>query len=137
MSDDEVRVLQVPGVEVEDVPMARWFVRHHLSPIVSEDVIRDLELAASELVTNAWAHEACATVAIGISVAGGRATVTVVSTSPATALLPDVAEWTMPAPHEPVGRGLAVVREVADDVEIEQRGASLTISVHRELKRPR
>jgi len=43
----------------------------------------------------------------------------------------------MPAPDARAGRGMAIVREVADDVEIEQRGASLSISVHRDLNRPR
>ena len=137
MNDDEVRVLQVPGVEVEDVQMARSFVRRHLSSVLSEDVVRDMELAASELVTNAWAHESCATVAIAIAVGGGRATVTIASTSPPTTLLADVEEWTMPAPNAPAGRGLAIVREVADNVEIEQRGASLAISVHRDIDGPR
>ncbi len=117
--------------------MARMFVRRHISPIASNDVVRDLELAVSELVTNSWAHEACATVAIGISVTGGRATVTITSTSPPTDLLADVEEWTMPAAHARAGRGLAIVRRIADDVEIEQRGASLAISVHRDLDRSR
>ena len=132
MSGDE-HVLWVPGVESADVPLVRNFVRSRLDRLVPDEVARDLELAASELVTNAWAHASPATVAVGVSVTAERATISVTCTSSSDSLLHDVTEWTMPAPDELEGRGLGIVRATTDGVEIEQRGSSLAISVHREL----
>ena len=131
MNDDQQHVLHVPGVEVADLSLARWFVRRQLEPSVPENVVHDLELVASELVTNACAHAAPASVRVGVGTASGRATVTVEWTSSTPSFLPDVADWTMAAPQELTGRGLAVVRSIADDVEIEQRDGRLVIAAHR------
>ena len=135
MSDDAQHVLRVPDVEVADVPVARRFVRRFLTPDVPAEVVSDLELIASELVTNAWAHAAPATVSVGVSVTAGRATVTVESVNSAASLMSDVTEWKMPAPFERGGRGLGIVRELADDIEIEQRGRNLVIAAHRDFNR--
>ena len=129
VNDDHV--LRVPGVELADLSMARSFVRSELTPAVPEDVVSDLVLIASELVTNVWAHAAPASVNLGVSVTGDRATVTVESINPAAWFAPDVADWTMAAPEELTGRGLAVVRTIADGVDIDQRGLTLVISAHR------
>ena len=131
MSDDDARVLRVPGVELADLSMARAFVRGQLSHTVPEQVVRDLELIASELVTNVWAHAAPASVNLGVSVSEDRATVIVESANAASWFAPDVADWKMAEPDELTGRGLGVVRAIADGVDIDQRGAMLVISAHR------
>jgi anti-sigma regulatory factor (Ser/Thr protein kinase) len=134
MNDDEERVLRVPGVELADLSMARAFVRSQLTPSVPERVVRDLELIASELVTNVWAHAVPASVNLGVSLKDDRVTVTVESANAASWFAPEVADWTMASPEQLTGRGLAVVRAIADGVDIDQRGAILVISAHRCLK---
>jgi anti-sigma regulatory factor (Ser/Thr protein kinase) len=131
VNDDQEHVLRVPGVDLADLSTARAFVRRQLMASVPEDVIRDLELIASELVTNVWAHATRSSVNLGVSVSADRATFTVESVNAASWFAPDVADWTMAPPEQLTGRGLAVVRTVADGVDIDQRGMILVISAHR------
>ena len=130
VSEDVRGELRVPGIEAADVPVVRRFVRECLSDI-PDGAARDLELIASELVTNAWTHGTLADVRVSVAVTRDRATVTVVSASQTTPLVAEVTDWTVPEPAQLGGRGLGIVRRLADDIEIDHSGFRLAISAHR------
>lgn len=115
-----------------NVATARRFVQSTFADVVPNDVAADLVLATSELVTNAFEHGRSSAVLVTASTAGGRASVTVSSRSEPGAVAP-VDQWTRPAPERLSGRGLGIVHEVADAVDVRRDGDTLAITVHRDL----
>jgi serine/threonine-protein kinase RsbW len=112
--------------------IARRFVRTTLADI-DPDVSADLQLATSELVTNAIEHGAGDPITITITITRGdrRATVAVRSSGRS----PDVgppSTWNVAPPDAITGRGLGIVRALADHVAVRRSADDLEISVTRE-----
>ena len=91
-------------------------------------------LATSELVTNAFEHGSPQPVRLTVRSDGDQASITVVSGGDAEPV-PEVESW-MPARADRVsGRGLGIVREIADDIDVSSPGDGLAITVHRRFAR--
>lgn len=119
-----------PGT-MSNVSVARSFVRRALEPIVPGDVVADLQLVTSELVTNAFEHGAPQPVLVAVKATERQASVTIRSHLRRGRQVADVGEWSIAEPDRMAGRGLGIVRAVADGLEVDNDGDELTITVHR------
>ncbi len=113
-----------------NVGAARRFVRQELEGRVPEEAVSDLMLATSELVTNAFEHGSRQPVRLTVRSATGEASITVVSGSEG-GHVPDVASWVTARADRISGRGLGIVREIADDIDVDRSAGSVAITVHR------
>ena len=112
---------------------ARQFVADRLVGVVADaDVVADIRLAASELVTNAVEHGNSQPVEVVLAVDTGVVSLSVTSHSPHDNLAP-VSAWAVAGPNEITGRGLGIVRTLADDVSVSRGGGRLTITLERHL----
>ena len=84
-------------------------------------LVTDILLAVSELVTNGVAHGSGGAITLEIASTPDQITCLVVSPLHGRPL-PDPALWMSPVGGGPTGRGLAIVREVADEVAVESDG---------------
>lgn len=114
------------------IAAARRFVRGAVQPVVPDEVAADLVLAVSELVTNAVEHGGPEPVHISVRVDDDQASVAVRSSGDHNRLT-EVALWMPAAPDRPTGRGLAIVRRLADQVEVARSGQGVEITVRRLL----
>lgn len=80
-------------------------------------MLRDVQLVASELVTNALEHGARGVVTLDVVVDGSTATLTVTSTGSSTGI-PHPGLWKFPEPTQVTGRGLALTRAMSRSVEL-------------------
>ena len=115
--------------DTTSIAIARRFVARALAGRVPREVIADLVLATSELVTNAIEHGHAEPVGVTVDVGGSAATVTVRSTG--RAQVSDHAAWDLPSTEVRTGRGLGIVRRVSDHVDVIHTGDSLHISARR------
>jgi anti-sigma regulatory factor (Ser/Thr protein kinase) len=83
---------------------------------VDEATVIDLQLALSELVTNAVVHGAGGPITVEVTVAPSTITCAVASDGQS---LPEVSSWVRPVDGRPSGRGLSIVRAVADAVTVD------------------
>lgn len=116
------------------VASAREFVRRSLSGAVPTAVSSDLQLIASELFTNAIQHGENERVGITVDRDAGFAGVTVESRGPA----PNVetpAEWSVAEPESLNGRGLGIVRKLADEVFVDRSDGRLVVTARQALER--
>lgn len=116
--------------QMSNVSAARRFVRTELEGRVPEEAVSDLMLATSELVTNAFEHGSPEPVRLTVRSNRGEASITVVSGGEASRV-PDVDRWTTARVDRVSGRGLGIVREIADDIDVERSAGTLAITVHR------
>jgi anti-sigma regulatory factor (Ser/Thr protein kinase) len=124
-------VLRLDAGSMSNVSTARSFVRRHLADGVPEEAAADLQLATSELVTNAYEHGASAPVTVTVEMGEGCASVVVTSQQRPERRVADVGEWSIAEPERLAGRGLGIVRAIADDLEVSADGNALTITVYR------
>src|SRR4051812_34521734 len=101
---------------MSNVSAARRFVRTELSGRAPDEAVTDLMLATSELVTNAFEHASSERVRLPVRRNRDQASITVVSQGE-TARVPDPAEWRPAQSDRLSGRGLGIVREIADDID--------------------
>jgi anti-sigma regulatory factor (Ser/Thr protein kinase) len=113
-----------------NVSAARRFVRTELEGRVPADAVTDLMLATSELVTNAFEHGAPQPVRLTVRSNREEASITVVSGGEGDRV-PEVDDWTTAQADRISGRGLGIVREIADDIKVERSGGNVAITVHR------
>lgn len=112
------------------IPDARRVVVEGLGEAgVDGVVVADLLIVVSELVSNAVMHGAGGPVQLAVHEIAGRIEITVVS--PGGADVGPVRTWTMPPPGAIGGRGLALVRALADQVEASGDGASFAVTASR------
>jgi anti-sigma regulatory factor (Ser/Thr protein kinase) len=126
--------LAVPSRTAEVAPARHAVVEHLSRHGVSSVVVDDLELIASELVTNAIVHPRPvpgAVVHVRVEVTD-QVVMTVANVGPVGAI-PPVGAWVQAAPDAVAGRGLGIVRRLCDDVAVEQRGELAVVSCHRHL----
>jgi anti-sigma regulatory factor (Ser/Thr protein kinase) len=109
----------------------RWFARAAaLDP--ASDELYDLGLMTSELVTNAFEHGDDQAVEIRVSFDGVAAMVSVASHGPEQ--LAPASDWAVAGVDAASGRGLGIVRSLADDIHIDRSDGRLTIGVTRRLR---
>lgn len=113
-STDVVRVEL--DAELGEVATARGLVRTHL-PDLPDRVGQDAQLVLSELVTNAIEHGRGGPVVVALDRSADAVIVTVESVGPAPRV-GAVDEWRVAGAHETSGRGLGIVRAVADSVDV-------------------
>jgi anti-sigma regulatory factor (Ser/Thr protein kinase) len=118
---------------MQNVGAARRFVRAALQDVVPNDVVADLALATSELVTNAFEHGPSAVV-VTTRIDAEQASVSVRS-SATDGLSRDVASWKTAPPERLSGRGLGIVSSVADDVEVQRIDDEVEVTVRRRFVR--
>lgn len=117
----------------ENVAAARRFVAERLDGMAADRcIVDDLRLAASELVTNALEHGEHEPVVVALEVSTGVVSLSVTSRSPHDHVAP-VSDWAVADAAEITGRGLGIVRTLADDVSVSRGGGMLTITVERRL----
>jgi anti-sigma regulatory factor (Ser/Thr protein kinase) len=124
-------VLELEPGTMSNVSTARSFVRRTLEAVAPDEVVADLQLATSELVTNAFEHGEPRRVVVAVEVGDGCASVTIKSHQRAESRLADVSEWSIAGPGRLAGRGLGIVRAVADDVHVASEGDRLEVTVYR------
>jgi len=103
----------------DQVSYARHTVGQFLAArAVPAPVAQDVQLIASELVTNAMQHGAPGPIGIEVRVRSELdVTLTVANTGPVGAL-PPVSAWEPPAGLSVGGRGLGIVRRLSSDIEV-------------------
>lgn len=116
--------------DMANVGSARRFVREQLAGHAPAAVVDDLALVTSELVTNAFEHGSPEPVALRVAVNAGSAAVTVTSRGDGERI-PAVDQWATATSEQLSGRGLGIVRAIADDIDVQRSSGSVTITVHR------
>src|SRR5262245_46139342 len=99
-----------------NVAAARRIVRNELVGRAPDEAVSDLMLATSELVTNAFEHGSRQPVRLTVRSNRDEASITVVSGGE-RGRVPDVANWKTVRADRISGRGLGIVREIADDID--------------------
>lgn len=112
------------------VAVARRFVRETVAGQVPDDVSSDLELIVSELFTNAVQYGASSHVVVTVEVGPDAAGVMVDSGSPAPEVGP-IETWRVADEAEISGRGLGIVRRLADVVRVDRDGRRFAVAVRR------
>lgn len=124
--------IRLAAVEAS-VPEARRLVAGALRrQMLPRRVVDDVVLATSELVSNAVLHGHGDDIAISVREADGSVEVSVTSGGPAD--VGPVHAWSMPPPGSIGGRGLALVRSVADRVDTATDGEKFTVTVSRAFR---
>lgn len=113
-----------------NVGTARRFVRNELFGRIPEPAVADLMLIASELVTNAFEHGTSDPVRITVRSNTDEASVAVTSGGNAERV-PALDNWTTAEADRLSGRGLGIVRNIADDIDVDRSGDTVTITVRR------
>ncbi len=112
--------------------MARGFVTDVLvARGVSSVVIDDMELVASELVTNAVIHGHPGLIQVTVE-ATDHVLIVVTNVGPATAIPPEE-QWQPAPPMALSGRGLGIVRRLCDVVAVQQVGSRTVVTCRRHL----
>ncbi len=120
------------SADTTSVGEARRFVRDVAAEAIRrssrEDELRgDLQLAVSELVTNAIEYGLDEPVVVRVALAPGAVTVSVRSARTSTGIA-DPSTWAGPLPAMRTGRGLAIVRSVSDEVSVDADDVSVTVN---------
>jgi anti-sigma regulatory factor (Ser/Thr protein kinase) len=113
--------------DVSQVAPARRFVRRVLAESADPGRLGDLQLIVSELFTNAVEHGTDDTVRIDVHDDPTFVGVTVQSRGPAPGV-GAAADWSVARPSALSGRGLGIVRELADEVVVERDGDQLLVT---------
>lgn len=116
----------------DQVVVARRFVRSAVAGLVPDDVAADLQLIVSELFTNAVQYGASSHVSVTVEVGPEEAGVIVDSGSPAPDVGP-IETWVVADETEISGRGLGIVRRLADVVRVERDAQRFAVAARRTL----
>ena len=109
----------------EAIGDARDFTRSVMqSDAVDQATIDDVTLAVSELVTNAVGHGSGGPITVAIETAPAEVVCVVESTG---GPLPDPATWMSPGISGPSGRGLVIVRAIAQSVVADGNGPVVSL----------
>lgn len=127
--------LDVPA-RTDAIAAVRHAVAGHLTRRgVASTIVDDMELVASELLTNAitHAHPIPTAPAVDIRVQLTDDIEMIVANWGSVATIPPVGEWQCAPPFSLTGRGLGIVRRLCDTVRVEQFGGRAVITCHRRL----
>jgi anti-sigma regulatory factor (Ser/Thr protein kinase) len=117
------------SADTASIGEARRFVREVTAESMNgrgDDLLGDVELAVSELVTNAVEYGLDEPVAVKVAVAVAAVVVSVRSARASSAIA-DPSTWAGPLPAMRTGRGLAIVRAVSDDVSVDADDSTVTV----------
>jgi len=119
------------GGQTSSIGAARLFVRRAAAEALDlaspeSDLRGDLELAVSELVTNAIEHGLGEPVTVIVSTTAGTVVVSVRSVRTPSGIA-DPSTWAGPLPTVRAGRGLAIVRAISDEVSVDADDATVTV----------
>lgn len=106
---------------IAELGPARDAIAAHCRRTLPSELVEDVVLVASELMTNAIRHGTTGNAEVDVAVTGPRATVTVTSTGNAT----DVAHpsrWRYPGPTQVDGRGLPLVKALSESIRLDVSG---------------
>ncbi len=99
---------------------------------LDQSAIGEFELIVSELVANAVEHGDGGDVAVHVDVADAAWLVLTIRSGISRRMPPlDPASWTVAAASQPSGRGLGIVRELAQEIDVVRDGDSLVITCRR------
>ncbi|TVR27838.1 MAG: ATP-binding protein [Ilumatobacter sp.] len=118
--------------DTANVAVSRRFVRNALAACDADELVADLELVSSELVTNAILHATGDIVDVSVSCDGNVVTLSVTSIGNDHQVGPS-RHWRIAEPDSITGRGLGIVRSLADRIEVRHRAGALQIVVERNL----
>jgi anti-sigma regulatory factor (Ser/Thr protein kinase) len=117
------------SADTTSIGAARRFVREttlESSNGRRDDRLGDVELAVSELVTNAIEYGLDEPVTVTVTVNLAAVVVSVRSARTSSAIA-DPSTWAGPLPAMRTGRGLAIVRAVSDDVSVDADDSTVTV----------
>jgi anti-sigma regulatory factor (Ser/Thr protein kinase) len=117
------------SADTASIGEARRFVREIAAESMNgrgDDLLGDVELAVSELVTNAVEYGLDEPVAVRVTVTPVAVVVSVRSARTSSAIA-DPSTWAGPLPVMRTGRGLAIVRSVSDDVSVDADDSTVTV----------
>jgi anti-sigma regulatory factor (Ser/Thr protein kinase) len=117
------------SADTASIGEARRFVRDIAAESMNgrrDDLLGDVELAVSELVTNAVEYGLDEPVAVSVTIAPASIVVSVRSARTSSAIA-DPSTWAGPLPAMRTGRGLAIVRSVSDDVSVDADDSTVTV----------
>jgi anti-sigma regulatory factor (Ser/Thr protein kinase) len=117
------------SADTASIGEARRFVRDIAVASMNgrgDDLLGDVELAVSELVTNAVEYGLDEPVAVRVTITPASIVVSVRSARTSSAIA-DPSTWAGPLPAMRTGRGLAIVRSVSDDVSVDADDSTVTV----------
>ena len=119
------------GGQTSSIRAARLFVRQAAAEVLDlagpeSDLPGNLELAVSELVTNAIEHGLEEPVTVIVAATAGTVVVSVRSVRTPSGIA-DPSTWASPLPALRTGRGLAIVRSISDEVSVDADEATVTV----------
>jgi len=117
--------------QTSSIRAARLFVRQAAAEVLDlagpeSGLPGDLELAVSELVTNAIEHGLEEPVTVIVAATAGNVVVSVRSVRTPSGIA-DPSTWASPVPAVRTGRGLAIVRSISDEVSVDADEATVTV----------
>ena len=117
--------------DTSSISATRRFVRGVVEPCIDDDArLGDIDLATSELVTNAIEHGGDQSVLVAVD-AGPQAVVVAVTSAVGATGFDGLAverHGPQPVPAMRTGRGLAIVRAVSDLVELHANDDTVTVT---------
>lgn len=122
----------VLDADAAQVASARRFVRRALNGDVDAAVVDDLQLITSELLTNAIEHGSHHQVELSVDCHDGTAEVTVRSIGPAD--VGPAVDWEVADADSITGRGLGIVRHLADELIVERDGGAFVVTARRRAR---
>ena len=126
MNDDPELVL--PGSSLDEVATGRRFVRDQITGRLPDRTAEQMQLATSELVTNALLHGGSGPIELKLHVNDAVAWVRIAAQRDPAAALPPVDQWRIAELDQISGRGLGIVKAVSDRVDVEDDGIKLAIT---------
>jgi anti-sigma regulatory factor (Ser/Thr protein kinase) len=120
------RVLTI-GSDAQEISAARRFVRERVDGRVPPDVSSSLQLIVSELVSNAVEHNDARTITVEVDCRPEDAVVVVRGGGTAADVGP-AAGWQVAPSSALSGRGLGIVRELADEIVVDEHDGELVIT---------
>jgi len=117
--------------QTSSIRAARSFVRQAAAVVLDlagpeSNLPGDLELAVSELVTNAIEHGLGEPVTVMFAATADTVVVSVRSVRTLSGI-DDPSTWASPPPAVRTGRGLAIVRSISDEVSVGADDATVTV----------
>lgn len=122
----------VLDADAAEVASARRFVRRVLDGEIAAEVVGDLQLITSELFTNAIEHGARDAVELAVECHGDTAEVTVRSGGPAD--VGPAVDWEVAEADSITGRGLGIVRQLADELIVERTDGAFVVTARRRAR---
>jgi anti-sigma regulatory factor (Ser/Thr protein kinase) len=120
--------LILPGSSLTEVATGRQFVREQIDGRLPRPLADQIQLATSELVTNALVHGDRGPIVMTVHVNTDSAWVRIASDADPAVQLAPVRDWSISSSSRLSGRGLGIVKAVSDWVDVERLGRQLAIT---------